>query len=237
MPEVEVFSGGINEQTPRSASFWRQGNLLHFGFEQSPAQLNTAGRSMLVNAIVYISRFTQDRPIDITPSVFGEEKIGISRKRVANYLTNTNYPSHWVTNELSAATLASFNWRDRAEAAAWLKANQQWLHPGAGSLIDIDAEAKALGVPFDAADFLPKTIAALRDEKTKTTAATLLGRYVANGPDGDSPAVWEKWWHENGPYVFYSELGCYRWYIDPLAKKRGVPTKDLRGPARADKNT
>ena len=72
--------------------------------------------AMLVNAIVYISRFTQDRPIDITPSVFGEEKIGISRKRVANYLTNMNYPSDWVTNELSAATLASFNWRDRVDS-------------------------------------------------------------------------------------------------------------------------
>src|SRR6185437_6174376 len=32
LPDVEEFSGGINEQTARSAAFWRQGNLLHFGF-------------------------------------------------------------------------------------------------------------------------------------------------------------------------------------------------------------
>src|SRR6185436_8371345 len=81
MPEVEIFSGGINEQTPRSSAFWRQGNLLHFGFEQSPAEMNDAGRAMLVNGIVYISRFTEDRPIDITPSVFAKEKIGTSRRR------------------------------------------------------------------------------------------------------------------------------------------------------------
>jgi hypothetical protein len=74
MPEVEIFCGGINEQTPRSAAFWRQGNLLHFGFEQSPSELNETGRAMLVNAVVYISRFTEDRPIDVTPSVFGPEK-------------------------------------------------------------------------------------------------------------------------------------------------------------------
>jgi len=54
------------------------------------------------------------------------------------------------------------------------------------------------------------------------------------GPGNDA-AAWTKWWQENGSYVFYSELGCYHWYIDPLAKKRGIPTKDLRGPARADK--
>jgi len=231
MPEVELFSGGINEQTPRSAAFWRQGNLLHFGFDQSPDQLNETGRAMLVNAIVYISHFTQDRPIDITPSVFGEEKIGTSRRRIKGYLTD--HPD-WVTNELSAATLASFNWQDLAEVKAWAATNVMWLHPGAGNLLEIDAEAKSLGVPFDSPDFLPETIAALHKEKTKMVAATLLARYV-NDPPANDAAAWDQWWKENAPYVFYSELGCYRWYIDPLAKKRGVPTKDLRGPARADK--
>jgi hypothetical protein len=233
MPEVELFSGGINEQTPRSAAFWRQGNLLHFGFEQSPAQLNATGRAMLVNAIVYISHFTQDRPIDITPSVFGEEKIGTSRRRAKDYLKD--HPT-WATNELSPATLASFNWRDPAEAKAWADSNAMWLHPGPGNLLEIDAEAKSLGVPFDAPDFLPKTIAALHDEKAKTVASALLARYV-NDPPANNPGAWDNWWKDNGPYVFYSELGCYRWYIDPLAKKRGIPTKDLRGPARADKPT
>src|SRR6185437_10604857 len=230
MPEVELFSGGINEQTPESAAFWRQGNLLHFGFEQSPAQLNATGRAMVVNAIVYISHFTQDRPIDITPSVFGEEKIGISRQRAKYYLAD--HPD-WATNELSAAALASFNWRDSAEVKAWTATNLIWLHPGPGNFLEIDAEAKGFGVPFDSPDFLPKTIAALRNEKTKTVAATLLARYV-NEPPANNAAAWAKWWKENAPYVFYSELGCYRWYIDPLAKKRGIPTKDLRGPARAD---
>jgi hypothetical protein len=83
---------------------------------------------------------------------------------------------------------------------------------------------------------LPKTIAALHDEKTKAAATVLLVRYAPDGPGANASAdAWEKWWQDNSPYLFYSELGCYRWYIDPLAKKRGIPTKDLRGPARADK--
>ncbi len=32
---------------------------------------------------------------------------------------------------------------------------------------------------------------------------------------------------------FFSECGTYRWYIDPLAKRRGIPSDQLRGPARA----
>ena len=44
--------------------------LLHFGFEQSPAEMNEAGQRLLLNSIAYISRFTEDRPIAVTPSVF-----------------------------------------------------------------------------------------------------------------------------------------------------------------------
>ena len=60
----------MNHKTPTAAGLWRQGNLLHFGFDQSPAEMNDNGRQMLLNAIAYISSFSQDRPIAITPSVF-----------------------------------------------------------------------------------------------------------------------------------------------------------------------
>ena len=236
VPDVEFFCGGINEKTPRASALWRQGDLLHFGFEQSPAEMNDVGRAMLVNAVVYICRFTEDRPIDITPSVFGEEKIGLSRRRAGNYLINEDQPVDWATNAFSAATLATFNWRDRSEGKTWFETNGKWLHPGPGNFLEIDAEAKQLGVPFDSTDFFPKTIAALREDKTRDSAMTLLVRYAPEGPGNNANASdWEKWWHENSPYLFYSELGCYRWYIDPLAKKRGIPTRNLRGPARADK--
>ena len=101
--------------------------------------------------------------------------------------------------------------------------------------LEVDEEAKSLGTPFDSPEFIPKATSALRDEKTKTAAAMVLGRYAPDGPGANAGAeAWAKWWQENSPYLFYSELGCYRWYVDPLAKKRGVPTKELRGAKRAD---
>src|SRR5262245_51335544 len=56
LPEVEFFSGGINSKTPTAAGLWRQGNLLHFGFEQSPAEMNDTGRNLLLNSIAYIAQ-------------------------------------------------------------------------------------------------------------------------------------------------------------------------------------
>lgn len=232
LPDVEVFSGGINEQTPRSAAFWRQGNLLHFGFEQSPAEMNAAGRAMLVNAVVYISHFTEDRPIDITLSVFGPDRIAVSRKRAQGYFTR--FPRE-IPNIFSAGTLAAFDWHNATNAQAWFESERPWIHPNAGNFLEVDTDAKTLNVQFDSPELFPKAIAALRDEKTKAAAASVLARYAPEGPGAGADAdAWDKWWHDNSPYLFYSELGGYRWYVDPLAKKRGVPSKDLRGPMRAD---
>ena len=100
----------------------------------------------------------------------------------------------------------------------------------------MDEDAKSLGTVFDSPEFFPKAIQAMREQKTKAKAASLLARYAREGPGASATAdAWKAWWEENAPYLFYSELGCYRWYVDPLARKRGVPTKDLRGPVRADK--
>ena len=42
-PEIEVFCGGINSKTATAAALWRQGNLLHYGFDLSPDEMNESG--------------------------------------------------------------------------------------------------------------------------------------------------------------------------------------------------
>jgi hypothetical protein len=89
-PDVEFLSGGVNHQTPTSAGLWRQGNLLHFGFEQSPAEMSDSGKLLLLNAIAYISHFTEDRPIAITPSPFAGP-VARGRSTLARWLRNPEY--------------------------------------------------------------------------------------------------------------------------------------------------
>jgi hypothetical protein len=234
VPEVEFFCGGINEKTPRASALWRQGNLLHFGFEQSPSEMNKTGGALLVNSIAYISRFSEDRPIAVSPSVFVGDRIATSRRR-AGYFTNATYRMEWLTNTFSKSALKSFG-HDRAAAAAWFKEARPWLHPNPENLLEVDEEAKSLGLLYDSQAFFLNAIEAMRAPNTKGRAATLLARYAPQGPGvSASTEAWQQWWTENASYLFYSELGGYRWYIDPLAKKRGIPTSDLRGPARADR--
>ena len=130
-----MICGGVNSKTPLAGAVWRQGHLLHFGFEQSPAEMNRRGRALLVNAICYISP----------------------------------------------------------------RAIEAWKKPGSG----------------------------------ESLAEKLLRRYVPEGPKrGATPDEWRKWW-ENRPYLFYSDPGGYRWYVNPLAKNRQTPCSELRGTKRA----
>jgi hypothetical protein len=119
-----------------------------------------------------------------------------------------------------------------AGVKAWYREHRQWLHPGPDLKLEIDKDAKGLNAPIDKPEFFERAIAALRENKPEAKA--LLSRY---GPTEtarlDSVDAWERWLNENKPYLFFSDQGDYRWYVDPLAKKRKVPSAELRGPARA----
>jgi hypothetical protein len=251
-PDVEFFCGGVNHKTPAAAALWRQGNLLHFGFQQSPAEMNEQGRGLLLNSIAYISRFTEDQPIAVTPSVFAVPGAR-SRSTVARWARGN--PRTWVREIVSPELWERLSPMSEDEFVAWADAKSRFLRlgepretvaapkpprrgpsgPAATRRLEIDEELSALGVPFDAPDFFDKAIAGLRsaDATAVSRANRLLERYAPCGPKGGADA-WAGWWKENKAYAFASDAGDYRWYVDPLAKKRGVPTKELRGSIRAD---
>jgi hypothetical protein len=237
-PDVEFLCGGVNHQTPTSAGLWRQGNLLHFGFEQSPDEMNDSGKRLLLNAIEYISHFTEDRPIAITPSPFAGA-VARGRSVLARWLRNPEYSIDSCKNMLAPETWKTLSKRpDRETMAKWADENAQFLHPNHDQLLEIDDDLAASGVRFDQPEFFEKVLADLRSEARVLVgrAQRLLERYVPIGPSAGDSNLWASWWQENQRFAFASDAGDYRWYIDPLAKKRGVPISELRGPKRASQH-
>jgi hypothetical protein len=234
-PDVEFLSGGVNHQTPTSAGLWRQGNLLHFGFEQSPAEMSDLGQLLLLNAIAYISHFTEDRPIAITPSVFARP-VARGRSVLARWLRNPEYSIDSCKSLLAPATWKTLSRRpDRETMAQWADEIARFLHPNHDQLLEIDDDLVATGVRFDQPEFFDKVLVGLRSEDRVVhgRAQRLLERYVPIGPSAGDADAWASWWKENQRFAFASDAGDYRWYIDPLAKKRGEPSRELRGPKRA----
>jgi hypothetical protein len=233
-PDVELFCGGVNHKTPTAAGLWRQGNFLHFGFDQSPEEMNEQGRVLLLNSIVYISRFSEDRPIAITASPFAGP-ITRPRGTPAKWLRNPEYKLDWVKDVIAPDLWTKVSSLDREKMAEWFDQNKIFLHPNARQQFEIDEDLQAIKMGFDKPEFFEKTSADLRgDEAAASRARRLLNRYASIGPKDGTPEQWQAWWKENQPYAFASDAGDYCWYIDPLAKSRGIPSNELRGPKRAD---
>ncbi len=238
-PELEICCGGINSKTPKAGAVWRQGNLLHFGFEPSPAEMNETGRSLLVNAIAYISRFTEDRPIIQTPSAFAPQRHRIfDRDAIARLVQDkTRNLKEYLKFYASAELYSEVQEKSREELGEWFRENRPWIRAGEKGTLMIDEEARSFGEGPAGPAFLDKAIRALGDRgDQEDLARKLLERYAPDGPGGSgSRNEWTAWHRENRPYLFFSDSGGYRWYVDPLAKARKIPTEKLRGGDRASR--
>lgn len=143
--------------------------------------------------------------------------------------------AHSLALELGDPLAAQVQAMSREQQIAWAKANAQFLHPNADFKMVLDDDLVAWEIPFDSPDFFDKAVAGLRaGGKDADRAARLLARYVQAGPKEGGADAWAAYWRENQPCLFANDEGEFLWYLDPLAKSRGVPTKDLRGPKRAD---
>jgi hypothetical protein len=234
-PDIEYFCGGVNEKTSTAAGLWRQGNLLHFGFEQSPAEMNQNGRNLLLNSIAYISRFSQDRPIARTPSVFAG-RVAVSRDSMNHRLaSNAPWVAEWISQEGFAPELAAeLGKMARPDLIAWGQANRNFVRPDENNQLCLDEDLKSLNIAFDDPAILDRVVELLRgDAAQQAKARRLATRYLPEMPVDTAQAA-SAWLAENRAYLFATDAAIYRWYIDPLAKQRGIASRDLRGPRRED---
>jgi hypothetical protein len=234
-PEMEVICGGINHKTPRAGAIWRQGHLLHFGFDLSPARMNAVGQRLLVNAVAYVARFTEDRPVVHTPCIFVQGRGLFDRGAVGRLLARPGADlgnlKYYVAKETYDKELAG---KSREQVAAWYRRARDYLDADAEGTLTVDEEARSFGVPPGGPAFIERAADALDDPGRSREARRLLARYAPEGPGATATAAeWRAWWKKDHDYLFFSDVGGYRWYLDPLAKQRGVPTARLRGPARA----
>jgi hypothetical protein len=131
-------------------------------------------------------------------------------------------------------TVDALKGKNRDEVVAWYKNARDYLHADPKDLLAVDAEAQSAGLASARPEFFEKALTALRKPESAAVAGRLLYGYAPEGPGNDaSPEAWEAWCEANPLALFFSDSGGYRWYVDPLAKKRGVATGSLRGAARA----
>jgi len=237
MPDVECISGGLNQRSATAMAIWRQGDLLHVGFRQRPMELNAAGRALLANAIAYIADLHGDRPIAIQGDAAGHGQI--PTRATLHRLLRQQAAEGAFTPALLAwfapaeqAVLAPLV-HDAPGLARYCRERLPYLHPEttSGHLV-LDSELQSRSIPYDAPAFLDLVLAALHADPE--TGYVLLQRYVPEFPKDHASVAQSAWVAAHRSALFPSDVGGYRWYVDPLAQARGVPSASLHGPARRD---
>jgi len=194
--------------------------------------MNDNCKNLLVNCICYIARFTDDRPIIETPSGFvtGQKWIR-DRDRIAR-LTPELFSL--LPDMMTPELFEQVRGKNFDEVQQWFQSARPYIRSNSDGLFCLDDVARSFATPPAEPEFLANAILALHNRENSKLARQLLERYVPDGPSATASAnEWEKWWKENRDYLFFSDTGGYRWYIDPLAKARGIPTSKLVGPERA----
>ncbi len=234
-PELEIICGGINAKTPKASAIWRQGFLMHFGFEPAPDQLNENGQALLVNSICYIAKYGNDRPLVRTPSTFYSRVRKYDRDVIGRLVENTSRElGVYLGLYLTVEAKSQVEEMDRDTLAAWFAENRGFLRANDEGKYSIDTQAKQFGLAVDTHEFVQTAIlATAQDFERAEMARDLLERYLHIGPkDAADSAAWQQWYADNKDYLFFSDTGGFCWLIDPLAKRKAIPTDRLRGAAR-----
>jgi hypothetical protein len=248
-PELEIMSGGLNTAQPTHAAIWRQGNLLHFGFEQMPGEYNATGRKLLVNAIAYAARFQTDRPI-VRKRSFADPAGAAPSLALLQHLRTVPaafdepaanpFATPTVRRRPTAADLAALfapPWREQLAALPLADAckfvnDRDSARCVDGSTFAFDQDALVLGIDVRDRSTLGLLVARLQGPDA-ATARRLLQRLLPDGPPAHTtPANWENWLRAREGALAFDPLSLV-WRQDWLAHWRGE-NGSPQGPARAD---
>jgi hypothetical protein len=127
--------------------------------------------------------------------------------------------------------------KDLASFANWYPSVRRFLTADDNGTLSVDEDLRTLDLDPASQEFLDRCIAGLDGSPEQSQRSRrLLTRHAPEGPrQAASADAWARWWKANRDFLCYGEIGGYRWYLDPLAKQRGVPTAKLRGQARASR--
>lgn len=217
-PDCERISGGINSKGPKAVAIGRQANMLQWGFYGAPDRMTASARRAFLNAIVYMRQFDGRVPlvrkegrgrswysqyIDMLAHMKPEElqKRG-EKNSYAGYLLG-RFPA-----ELTAGAV------DVARLRQWYVDNEEYFGPGKDRWdTAVDADLVALRLSNRKPEFLDWLLERFVKDPDDELALRLARRYLGMEAGKDATTA-KQWIAANRPYLFFSDTGGYRWFVD-----------------------
>jgi hypothetical protein len=220
-PDCERISGGINSKGPQAIAIGRQANMLQWGFYGAPDRLTESAKRAFLNAIVYMRKFDGQGPlvqkqgrgrswfsqyIDMLAHLKPEELKNRGERTYAGYLLG-QFPAELTRDAVDIERLRK-----------WYSEHEEFFGPGTNQHeTAIDADLVALQLSNRTPAFLDWLLGKL-SKPGDEQALRLAGRYL--GPEHGADARTAVAWIEaNRPFLFFSDTGGYRWFVDTNAQR------------------
>ena len=206
-PDCEAIAAGLNSKSWNALAIARQANFLFWGFASPPSDMTPAGQACFLNSLAYIHKFAGQRPL--------VERTHAHRTMWLKYASTHGF----IDDEAIYATMMPESLRQRlgknyAGYPAYYRANLEYLHPsGTANVIDIDADALALGLSNRRVESLDRWIRLLETNDHPDRASRLLQRYTVEA--FASPRGWRTWFERNRSNLYFTDTGGYKFRITP----------------------
>jgi hypothetical protein len=216
-PDAEIVALGAGTRKPKAIALARHGNFFLWGFDGDPAQMTEAGRKVFINAICWMKKFDGRRPLaGLAMS---------SRELVFHYI-------EWLRDARDEDSLVAAKRRfpddvrektrtDPDKLEAYYKQNYELLCPAGGDSggFRADADLEELGKFSNRKlEFWDAVLARLQKDEKDALALRLANRYVGGRPPKDAAEL-KSWVAENRKWLFFTDVGGFRWVVDEYAKK------------------
>lgn len=221
-PDCERISGGVNSKGPMAVAIGRQANLLQWGFYGAPDRMTESAKRAFLNAIVYMKKFAGHVPL--------VEKDGRGRTWFSTYIDALakvkpeelakpgaqSYPSYLVGKFPPELTQGEI---DVSRLRQWYTDNEEYFGPGKDRFsCTIDADLAALKLSNRKPEFLDWLLERFTAGPSDEKALRLARRYLGD-EHGRDAATAQRWINENRPYLFFSDTGGFRWFVDVNARR------------------
>jgi hypothetical protein len=208
-PDAERISSGVNSKGPDSIAIGRHGNWFLWGFAGDPGQMTESARRVFVNAVCWMKKFDGLPPIAVRAAkprdllAFYLEYLQKSPK-----MAEADWFKKMLDPEVHKATGLVPD-----KLAAWRRDHVEWIREEKG-IFGADADVKSLGVSNRKLEFFDAVLARLASDEKDETAWRVLRRYVPEPPFVKAADV-RAWVDGNRARLFFTDVGGYRWMVDP----------------------
>jgi len=208
-PDTEWISSGVNSKGPRSVALGRHGNFFLWGFAGDPSQMTESGRRVFVNAVAYMKKFDGKTPL-VSPISQSRDLALLYTQYLAKY-ANADWLKKMYPEEVRKSTGL-----DAAKIEAYYSENLEYVRVVDGAFA-VDPDAKTLGVSNRKPAILDRILARLAEDEKDALAWRLVKNYFERTFDG--AAEFRAWVEANRTWLFFSDVGGYKWFVDHHAKR------------------